>query len=105
MVSAQDGALGATVGGGFELKFELGPEASGSTTVTLGSFAVQSLAGASLVDSLKLDPGSTSFPLVVNKGSSKTVTFTLTSSKVLNMDERAALCAGQVKIVGSVVDT
>jgi len=36
MVTAMNGTFdGATLGGGFELKFELGPEASGPTTVTL----------------------------------------------------------------------
>ena len=36
-VTAQSGTLGATLGGGFELKFELGPEASGSATVSLAA--------------------------------------------------------------------
>jgi hypothetical protein len=105
-VTATNGTFdGATLDGGFELKFELGPEASGSTTVTLGTFAVQSAAGAVLVDQLKLDSGGTSFPLVVNKGSSQMVRFTLTSMKPLAASERDALCAGQVQIIGSVVDT
>jgi len=66
---------------------------------------VQSAAGKILVDQLKLDAGGTSFPLVVNKGSSQTVMFTMTSMKPLAASDRDALCAGQVQIIGSVVDT
>lgn len=104
-VSAQDGPLGTTLGGGFELKFELGPEASGPATVSLGSFALQTSAGAALVDPVKVEASGASFPLVVSKGSSQSVTFTLSSSKVLMPAERDALCAGQVRLVGSVMDS
>jgi hypothetical protein len=104
-VTAQNGDLGATLGGGFALQFELGPEASGPTTVTLGNFALQTSGGAPIVDPLKVDAGSTTFPLVVNKGSSQTVTFSVSSTQLLTQSERDALCAGQVQIVGSVMDS
>jgi len=104
-VTAQDGTFGATLGGGFELKFELGPEASGPATVSLGSFAVQNTAGMPLVGQVKLDASGTTFPLVVDKGGSQTVTFTMSSTKVLSATDRAALCAGQVQIVGTVMDS
>jgi hypothetical protein len=103
-VTAQDGALGAALGGGFELKFALGPEASGSTTVTLGSFAVQNASGAALVDPVEVMASGASFPLVIEKGGNQAVTFTL-SPKTLKQADRDALCAGQVKIVGTVMDS
>lgn len=104
-VTAQQGTFGATLGGGFELKFELGPEASGSATVSLGSFAIQTAAGMPLVDQVTLAASGATFPLVVNKGASQTVTFTMSSTKVLMPADRAALCAGQVMIVGTVMDS
>jgi hypothetical protein len=104
-IMAQSGQLGATLSGGFELKFELGPEASGPTTVTLGSFALQTATGSALFDPLTFDAGNTVFPLVVSQGGKRTVTFTLSSTKLLTPDERDALCAGPVQIVGSVMDS
>jgi len=101
-VTAQDGTFGATLGGGFELKFALGPEASGSSTVTLGSFILQNASGAALVDPVEVTASGASFPLVIEKGQNKAVTFTLMSSKTVDRD---ALCAGQVKIVGTVMDS
>ncbi|HEX3772941.1 MAG TPA: hypothetical protein VHV51_00685 [Polyangiaceae bacterium] len=104
-VTAQQGALGSTLGGGFELEFNLGPEASGTTTVTLGDFALQTAAGTMLVDSLKVDPGSTAFPLTIDKGSIKDVSFTFSMSALLTQAQHDAICAGKVVIVGSVMDS
>jgi hypothetical protein len=103
-VTAQNGLLGASLGGGFTLHFVLGPEASGSTTVTLGNFTLQTAAGAAVVGPLALSSGGATFPLVVDKGSTQTVTFTLMPT-TLTLAEHDALCAGQVQIVGSVMDT
>ncbi|HTA91216.1 MAG TPA: hypothetical protein VK745_16635 [Polyangiaceae bacterium] len=102
-VSVQNGPLGATLGGGFQLEFALGQLASGPTTVTLGSFALQTAAGASLVDPLQVNASGTSFPLVVGQGDTQTVTFTLSSQAVIM--NSAAICAGQVRIIGSVTDS
>jgi hypothetical protein len=104
-VTAQSGLLGSTLGGGFQLEFALGPEASGPTTVTLGSFALQTASGSPLVDPVLVDSGATSFPLVVSKGAEQTVTFTLSSTAQLTQADHDALCAGQVVIVGSVMDS
>ena len=100
-VTVTSTALVTTTSGGFELLLELGPEASGPTTVTLGNFALQTAAGSPLIDPLPVDPGSTTFPLVVNKGGSQTAMFSFTSSK----GDHDAICAGQVIIVGSVMDS
>jgi hypothetical protein len=100
-VTVTTAPLGSTTTGGFELKLELGSEASGPTTVTLGNFTLQTAAGSPLIDPLPVDPGSTTFPVVVNKGSSQTIMFTFSSSK----GDHGAICAGQVMIVGSVMDS
>jgi hypothetical protein len=71
----------------------------------LGSFAIQTAAGMPLVDQVTLDAGGATFPLVVNKGASQTVMFMMSSTKVLSASDRDALCAGQVKIVGTVMDS
>lgn len=104
-VSATQGNLGTTLGGGFELRFDLGPEASGPATVTLGNFALQTADGTALVDPLLVDAPSASFPLVVDKGATQSVTFTLGSTKQLTPAQRDALCAGPVRIVGAVMDS
>ncbi len=104
-VSAQTSAFGATLGGGFTLEFALGPEASGSTTVTLGSFALQSASGTAILDPLPVDAVGATFPLTVDKGGSQNVTFTIASKASLTQDEQTAICAGQVVIVGAVMDS
>ena len=104
-ITAQNGPLGTTLGGGFRLQFELGPEASGPTTVTPGDFSLRTASGTVLVDQLKVDTTGAGFPLVVDKGSSQTITYTVSSGKTLMPADAAAICAGQVIIVGSVMDS
>jgi len=100
-VQVADTAFGdAALSGSFSLLLALGPEASGSTTVTLGNFSLQDANGAALVDVLSLD-STPPFPINVDKGGSQTVTLTFAKDSV----DRAALCAGQVRIVGSLMDT
>ena len=100
-VQTTQGALGNDLQVGFELKFVLGPEASGPATVTLGNFALQAADGSALADPLTVKASSQSFPLVVNKGGTQTVTFTLSSTKLLT----GSVCPGPVQIVGSVMDS
>jgi hypothetical protein len=95
----------ATLMGRFDLRLQLGPEAPGSTMVTLGSFALENQPGIKLVDPLPADPDSDTFPVTVAKGSTKIVPFTLHVTKALSAAERDALCAGQVRIVGAVMDS
>ncbi len=100
-VSVADTAFGdATLSGSFSLLLALGPEASGPTNVTLGNFSLQDANGAALVDVLSLT-SNPEFPVDVDKGGSKTVAFTFSKDSV----DRAALCAGQVRIVGSLMDS
>jgi hypothetical protein len=104
-VSATDGPLGTSVSGSFRLKLELGPDASGPTTVTLGSFALQDSAGAVLIDPLQVSASGATFPLSIAKGGMQAVNFTISSGKVLASADRALLCAGPVRIAGSVMDS
>ena len=91
---------GAVVSGSFDLLLTLGGESSGSTTVTPGNFSLQTESGAPLVPLLSVQKD-TNFPLVIDKGASRTVTFTLTGDGVV----RDQVCPGPVRIVGSVMDT
>jgi len=99
-VSVVDGAAGSSLSGSFELSLALGPEASGPTHVTLGNFSLQTEAGASLIDVLNLS-STPEFPIDVPKGSTQTANFTFDKDSV----DRDALCAGKVRIVGTVMDS
>lgn len=91
---------GPVVTGSFALQLMLGPESSGSTTVTLGNFSLADESGAPIVELLSVDKD-VSFPLVIDKGASKTVNFTLTGDSVA----RDRVCPGPVRLLGSVMDT
>ena len=99
-VRVTDNPFGAGLSGSFRLELALGGEASGSTSVTTGNFELQTEAGAALVD-LSHAATTTVFPVQVNKGEVKSVSFTLQEDSV----DRTALCAGKVCIVGSVLDS
>src|SRR6478609_1891865 len=88
------------INGSFHLDLALGSEANGSTQVSSGNFELQNEAGGSLVDLNDAVP-SPMFPVSLNKGESKTMLFTLDGIGV----DRDAVCAGRVRIVGSVMDT
>jgi hypothetical protein len=94
------GSASGSLSGTFQVALTVGPEASGSSTVTEQSFTLQTQSGASLVDVLMVD-SDTQFPLVVGKGETKTVTFTIAPSSI----DHDAACAGQVKIIGSFGDS
>jgi hypothetical protein len=97
-VMVANNAFGGAASGSFQLTLSLGPEASGPTTVTLENFSLETLKGEPLVAVLSLEPATGS--LLINKGDSKSLTFTFTDQ----VDHDAA-CAGQVLIRGSVSDT
>jgi hypothetical protein len=99
-LEVSNSAFGAGLSGSFQLRFELGSEASGSTRVTPGSFELQTEAGEFVADlrDAEVEP---EFPIDLNKGESKEVRFTLTDIGV----ERALACPGPLRIVGSVMDT
>jgi hypothetical protein len=95
-----DSAFGAALSGSFKLRLELGSEASGSTRVSPGNFELQTEAGEFVtgLQDAEIEP---EFPIDLDKGESKQVLFTLKDIGV----ERAQVCPGPLRIVGSVVDT
>ncbi len=95
-----DAPFGAELSGGFQLELALGSEASGSTQVSLGNFELQTAAGESLVSLDEATP-QPMFPIDLNKGESKRVVFKIDAIGV----DRARVCAGPVRIVGSLMDT
>ena len=99
-VSVADGAAGTSLSGGFQLAMALGPEAPGSTRVTLGNFSLQTEAGRPVIEVLNLS-STPEFPIDLGKGDSRSASFTFDEESV----DRAALCAGKVRIIGSVMDT
>lgn len=99
-LSVVDGAAGTSLSGSFHLSLQLGSEASGSAQVTLGNFSLQSEAGAPLIEVLNLT-ASPDFPVDVGKGQTQIVNLTFDEDSV----DRATLCAGKVRIVGSVLDS
>jgi hypothetical protein len=96
-VKVESGVFGASASGSFEMVLALGPEASGSQTVTPQNFQLLTQAKAVLVDQLPIET-TTPIPITIGKGESKTVDFTFTGSMV----DHDAACAGLLNIVGSV---
>lgn len=86
--------------GSFQLELVLGSEANGSTQVSAADFELQNEAGEQLVHLTEAVPDP-AFPINLNKGESKRVSFTIDSMSV----DRESVCAGRVRIVGSVTDT
>ncbi len=99
-IKVQDTAFGAALSGGFQLRFELGSYASGSTEVSPGNFELQTEAGQVLADLREATPD-TDYPIKLSKGESKQVVYTFEEISV----DRNELCAGTVRIVGSVMDS
>jgi hypothetical protein len=98
--SVVDGAAGTSLSGSFQLTLALGPEASGPTRVTLGNFLLQPESGAPPIDLSNLT-STPEFPIDVAKGDTQFASFTFDKDSV----DRDAVCAGKVRIVGSVMDS
>ena len=98
-VKVESNAFGASASGSFEMLFALGPEASGSQTVTPQNFQLLAQDKAVLADQLPIKT-TTPIPITIGKGESKTVDFSFTGSMV----DHDAACAGLLSIVGSVND-
>src|SRR5882724_1165832 len=91
-VTVKNGVFGGSASGSFQLTLTLGPEASGPATVTPENFSLETLRGAPLVPVLSLAPATA--PWLINKGETKSLTFTFTDQQV----DHDAACAGQVEI-------
>jgi hypothetical protein len=98
-VKVQNGAFGASASGDFEMLLALGPEASGSRTVTPQNFQLVDEAKAVVADQLPVKTA-TPIPIAIGKGESTTVNFTFADSMV----DHDMACAGPLFIVGSVDD-
>lgn len=101
-LSTQSVALGTSLNGSFELRLDLGPEASNSTSVTPGAFAVRNASGEVTKVSVSFDSPP---PYELSKGGSKSVTGTLDATKLVDAQLRDALCAGQVWYAATLTDT
>jgi hypothetical protein len=102
-LAVADQALGTQLIGNFDLFLEVGPEAEGAAMVEVPSFAlVRASDQSSLVPVLIADPQGVTFPLKVGKGENKTVPFVIDDSKLLTTEDKTALCAEPVQIVGAV---
>jgi hypothetical protein len=96
-----DAAFGASLSGAFKLRLEVGSEAASSANVSIGNFTVQTESGKSVgVDVLDVQPDSL-FPVSIAKGESKELELTFSEGSV----DRAKVCAGPLRIVGSVMDS
>lgn len=101
-LAVEDKPLGPVLSGSFELFLEVGSEADGSDVVEPQSFALVKAADqAPLVPALDAVPQGASFPMTIGKGSSKTVSYQLDTTKTLQTG-KADLCAGQVQVIGTV---
>lgn len=105
-VSVEQAALGAKLGGSFELFLEVGPEAESGSTVSLESFAlVRASDQSTLLAPLPAMPDGTTFPLDVPKGGQRVVPFLVGDDDLLDASTKDAICAEPVQIVGAVRDT
>jgi hypothetical protein len=99
--------LGASLSGSFQLRLVLGPRATGSSSVTLGSTNITDAAGkTTIVPSLSLMPSKT-FPLNVPTSSDITidVTFDLGNKTVPTTTTDALCAASGITISGTINDS
>ena len=104
-VQVLNGPFGASLKGQFELGFALGPESSGATTVSSGSFSLESEAQAALGGPLTITETSPSFPLTIEPGTSKSMTLKYKLESGVQLTDFCAAPAPRVSVVGAVMDT
>jgi len=96
--------LGSQLEGGFNLGFELGPEAPGDTVVSLESFILARSGGTE-----DLVPGfapetEEAFPITLKAGDKRSAAFNV-SNLTLSADQLEQVCTGSVEIRASVRDS
>jgi hypothetical protein len=89
--------------GGFDLVLELGDAAPRSTTVTLGSFSLESEAGDILVDRVDASPD-LEFPVTLGAGDSVSAHCDLGDDQVADLAD-GDVCAGNIRITGVITDS
>jgi len=104
-VTAMGSSLVTVLEGGFRLGLHLGPRASGSSSVSLGKFALTNAdRSLTLVDPLDVTT-STTFPVTVEVDSDVTVDFTIATDDA-PADTLSAVCgASGLRITGSIQDS
>lgn len=103
VLSVDSGVLVTSLSGQFDLVLALGDLAPEQTSVQLGGFAVKETDRV-LVESLALTSSET-FPLVLEPGDEKRVRFVLEAGASVTEETGAALCAGRVRLSGTLSDT
>ena len=103
VLSVQNGALGSSLDGSFNLHLVLGKEASGSHSIALGSFSVHG-SGSTVIDPVPVDASPTTFPITISPGDDKTIPIKLSFADVLSQAQHDGLCPGPAQILGSVLE-
>ncbi len=104
-LSLEQGTLGSRLAGSFVLNLELGPEASGSTEVSLEDFALSPAGGVGdLVPGFAPETSET-FPLTIAAGEKRKITMTVPDSDTVSDSQVTSLCDGQVEIRASLRDS
>ncbi len=96
-------ALGTKLSGSFDLRLDLGERADKALDLTPDKFSVLGAGDATIVPTLSAAT-TESYPVHVNVGQARTLTYTLDDKNPLDASAQTALCAGPVRISGSVTD-
>lgn len=101
----EEGTLGNRLTGSFVLNLELGPEASGSTTVSLEDFALAPAGGVGdLVPGFAPETTET-FPLTLGAGDKRSITMTVPDGDTIADSQVSLICDGDVEIRASLRDS
>ena len=99
-VTVDRSALGSDVSGSFRVTLSLGEYAEDSTSVSIGTFALQR-DGVDVLAPLSL--GGQSFPVTVGVGDSTSFSLTFLQSPSLEIAD--SLCEGDLELYGSFTDS
>jgi hypothetical protein len=97
------GTLASGLSGQFDLVLELGEHAPRATTVSAPSFGVRQ-GNDMVVPTLSLS-ASERFPIELEPGSDQRVRFTVAENESVTDEEAEKLCAGPIRISGTVTDS
>ena len=106
-VSVTQGSLVATLSGTFDVEFDVGDLAAGSSTITdPPSFQLVLVKDQKTLKLLDAVPSGGGFPITVSSGEHRTLSFTLSDRNTLDGTcDLACVCAGPVEVVGSLRDS
>lgn len=106
-LSVTQGSLVATLGGSFDVEFDVGDLASDSATITdPPSFQLVLVKDQKTLKLLDAVPAAGGFPITVKSGEHRTLSFTLSDRNTLDSTcDLACVCAGPVQITASLRDS